>query len=358
MSLPGYSGPSLFGRLGRMLPLALVIAAGLAVPAFADSSAAPVMLVAQNDRDAAQLTLRIQTLEGQVRDLTGQVQGLQFQLTQLQTLIDRSNQDADFRFKQLEGGKGGAPGKTDAVDQSGSVTPPEIAPQTPGRNTKSTAGLGAPPANLAAPAGGDQGGDVATIDQAGGDDLGPSSDPLVGKGRQGASPGADEVPLGPARTAGVAVNPARPAAAPVTLASTGTQASAASDPAAQAQYKAGYDAIVKGNYPTATTEFKTFIKQYPDDPQAADATNYLGEALLQQQNYVDAADVLVTGYKSYPNSPRAPDMLLKLGIALGGAQQQDAACKTFGLLSTKYPNTTTAFKTRLKQEMARGKCPG
>ena len=39
------------------------------------------------------------------------------------------------------------------------------------------------------------------------------------------------------------------------------------------------------------------------------------------------------------------------------AQQQDAACKTFNLLSTKYPNTSTAFRTRLKQEMARGKCP-
>ncbi|MEO8883356.1 MAG: tol-pal system protein YbgF, partial [Devosia sp.] len=293
-----------------------------------------------------------------VRDLTGQVQGLQFQLTQLQTLIDRNTQDADFRFKQLEGGKGGAPGKTDAGGQSGSVTPSEIAPQSPGRTTRSTSGLGAPPANLAAADAGDQG--VAqpnATDQTGGDDLGPSSDPLVGKGRAGVSPGADEVPLGPSHGAGMPVNLARQNAAPVTLASTGTQASAASDPAAQSQYKAGYQAIVKGDYPAATTEFKTFIKQYPDDPQAADATNYLGEALLQQQNYVDAADVLVTGYKSYPNSPRAPDMLLKLGIALGGAQQQDAACKTFGLLSTKYPNTTTAFKTRLKQEMAKGKCP-
>jgi len=342
-----------------MLPLAVIIAAGLAVPAFADPATAPVMLVAQNDQNAAQLVLRIQQLEGQVRDLTGQVQGLQFQLTQLQTLIDRNSQDADFRFKQLEGGKGGAPGKTDAGDQSGSVTPSEIAPQSPGRNTR-TSSLGAPPANLGATGAGDQGGDVTQAnagDQGGGDNLGPSSDPLVGKGRAGAPLSSDEVPLGPSRGPGVAVNPARQNTAPVTLASTGNQASA-SNPAAQERYKAGYQAIVKGDYAAATSEFKTFIKQYPDDPQAADATNYLGEALLQQQNYVDAADVLVTGYKSYPNSPRAPDMLLKLGIALAGAQQQDAACKTFGLLSTKYPNTTAAFKTRLKQEMARGKCPG
>lgn len=66
----------------------------------------------------------------------------------------------------------------------------------------------------------------------------------------------------------------------------------------------------------------------------------------------------MTGYKSYPNSPRALDMLLKLGIALAGADQQEAACKTFGLLTDKYPDTNAAFKTRLKQEMARGKCAG
>jgi TolA-binding protein len=49
-------------------------------------------------------------------------------------------------------------------------------------------------------------------------------------------------------------------------------------------------------------------------------------------------------------------MLLKLGIALAGADQREAACKTFGLLGDKFPNTTAAFKSRLKQEMARGKC--
>jgi tol-pal system protein YbgF len=321
----------------------LVLGLALSSPALAGPAAAPVMLVAQNDRDAAQLTLRIQSLEQEVRDLTGQVQGLQFQLTQLQTLIDRSNQDTDFRFKQLEGSKGGGGGKNEAADQTGSVTPPEIAPQGPGRNS-----------------GGLRGGvDVAGAGDQGGDGLGPSMDPLVGKGRDGASPQADEVPLGPARSSGVAVNPAartRAADQPqVTVASTG---GAASDPAAQAEYKRGYDAIVKGDYTTAADQFKAFIKRYPDDPQAPDATNWLGEALLQQQDYVDAADVLVTGYKSYPNSLRAPDMLLKLGIALAGANQQDAACKTFGLLSQKYPNTTTAFKSRLRQEMARGKCPG
>ena len=125
---------------------------------------------------------------------------------------------------------------------------------------------------------------------------------------------------------------------------------------AAAQYKAGYDAIVRGDFAFAEEQFRQFIGLYPKDPQAPDATNWLGEALLQRQDFVGAADVLVTGYKTYPDSPRAPDMLLKLGIALNGAQQPQASCKTFGLLAQKYPNTTTAFRTRLKQEMVKAKC--
>lgn len=339
--------PSPIGRSGRAFRFAVAVTLLSVLPnaAFAAPATAQVMLVAQDSRDAAQLTLRIQDLEQQVRDLTGQVQGLQFQLTQLQTLIDRNSQDADFRFKALEGAKGGAPGKNDAAGQSGALTPAEVSPQSPG----TTRPAGKPVANLAAPQDA-----PADATQPAADNLGASSDPLVGKGKPGVAPDATVVPLGtrPAQAANAAQTTAPAAPRPAAVTSTG----GATNPQANAQYKAGYDAIVKGNYSFAADQFRQFIKAYPTDPQAADATNWLGEALLQQQDYVNAADILVTGYKTYPDSPRAPDMLLKLGIALAGAQQQDAACKTFGLLAQKYPSTTTAFKTRLKQEMARGKC--
>jgi len=343
--------------------LAAVLLVGLSLPLAAPVSAAGLFggndEASQASRDAAQLTLRIQNLEQQLRDLTGQVQGLQFQLTQMQTAMDRASQDNDFRFKQLEGGGGSSGGKrggnSDNGDQ-GSAAPAQLAPPPTTLGGSSRSGRSTDVASLDA-GGGSDAAQVADDGQAG-DDLGPSADPLVGKGRAGEPGSAEEVPLGPSK--GPSVNPAARRTGPgmpvVQQASTGN-AAAAQNPAAEADYKIGYNAIVKGDYATAATKFKAFIKQYPDDPQAADATNWLGEALLQQQDYVDAADVLVTGYKSYPNSQRAPDMLLKLGIALGGAQQQDAACKTFGLLSQKYPDTTAAFKTRLKQEMARGKCP-
>ena len=45
---------------------------------------------AQSKEDAA-VIVRIQQLEDQVRTLTGQVEGLQFQLTQMQELIQKQN---------------------------------------------------------------------------------------------------------------------------------------------------------------------------------------------------------------------------------------------------------------------------
>lgn len=290
-------------RAHRGILFAAVLLAGLSGSALMSTAS-----FAQ-DSEAAQLTLRIENLEQEVRDLTGQVQGLQFQLTQLQTMVQRQGQ----------GGDNGS-GNTAA--------PAQVAPQ------------------------GAAGDDNGAADG----DLGPSGDPLVGRGQPGEARHNEEVPLGPS-TRRVTAGPL-PQRAPADSQPAAAPAPPPGNPAAEAAYRSGYNSIVKGDYTTAAGIFKKFLKQYPDDPQAPDATNWLGEALLEQQDYVDAADVLVNGYKAYPNSPRAPDMLLKLGIALAGAQQNEAACKTFGLLVQKYSGTTAAFKSRLHDEMAKDKCAG
>ena len=107
----------------------------------------------------------------------------------------------------------------------------------------------------------------------------------------------------------------------------------------------------------AADQFKQFIALYPKDPEAPDATNWLGEALIQRGAYDEAADVLLTGYQSYPGAKRAPDMLLKLGIALAGAGETDTACRTFAEVAKRYPKETPAFVSRLASERAKAKCP-
>ncbi len=308
-----------------------------------DVGQAPV-LVAQNQQSAAQLLVRIQELEDQVRTLTGQVEGLQFQLTQMQTMIQKQNEDNEFRFQQLEGGTPGK--KTEAATPADGATPSDTLP--PASNTDANA-----PASADQPAASDQpqSPDGATVpangqltplaqDDDGG--LGQSSDPLLkgGVDQLGTLPEGDAASVGTNQ--------------PLNLDSSGGVLNKGD---AKAQYDAGYDAITRGDYVFAEDQFTQFIQLFPDDALAPDATNWLGEALLQRGDYTDAAQVLAEGYTKYKDSKRAPDMMLKLGVALAGADQGEVACRTFYTLKQRYPNLSAAFKQRLADEQQKAKCP-
>jgi tol-pal system protein YbgF len=306
---------------------------------------APNVGYAQSKQDG-QLTVRVQELEDTVRTLNGQVEGLQFQLTQMQQLLQKMQDDNEFRFQQLEGGgaKDGAGKKSSAATQSGGVTPTGALPQpasgdqtadAPAQATDAAPPVDKPPTTAApdntaaSPAGDDQPMD--------GDNLGQSGDPLVGtNGADG-----DSTELGDGR--------------PLNLSLDSSQELASGD--AAAQYKAGYDAIVRGDYAFAEDQFRQFIALYPKDLQAPDATNWLGEALLQRQAYDEAADVLLTGFQTYQQSARAPDLLLKLGVALSGAGEQDTACRTFAEVTKRYPKQPAAFNSRLAEERQKAQCP-
>ena len=88
--------PRLFGRTAFAAAMILIFSA-------APAAVSPALAQSQQ---TAQLAVRIQELEEQIRLLTGQVEGLQFQLTQMQALVERMNQDNEFRFQQLEGNAG------------------------------------------------------------------------------------------------------------------------------------------------------------------------------------------------------------------------------------------------------------
>lgn len=308
-----------------------VIGGGAVSPLTQALESAPPLLVADSQSEAL-LVQRIQQLEQSVRDLTGQVQGLQFQMTQMQKLIERNDKDTDFRLKALEDAKGGARGKTEAGTQSGGAMPAGVSPQGKTPDIEALPGPATASGGLNS-----------------GDGLGPSLDPLVGKGRPGAPPDSETVPLGTLPANALDQSAQQPSSPAV--------GDASSNGEAASEYKAGYDAIVSGDYAYAEAQFADFVKRYPNDPKIADAVNWLGEAQLRRNDYVDAADTLVNGYKKYMNSPRAPDMLLNLGIAFAGAKQPAASCKTFGLLNRRYPDLSPAFKTRIRAEMGKAGCP-
>lgn len=322
--------------------LALAVGGGSAA-AVAESSVAPAelgglafnntqpgrVLVAQ--ADSAQLMVRIQQLEEQLRSVNGQVEGLTFQLTQMQEIINRMQEDNEFRFQVLEGGAGGKP---DAATQPGGVTQPEALPQSP----EDTAPQTVIPSQGVQPLPGEQEFDPSFDDSAvtPGDDLGDSADPLVGTGRTG---GVDLVTGQPLN---LSYDPRAPQSG---------------NADADAQFAAGYEALASGDYAFAEEQFSQFVSLYPENPQAMDAANFLGEALIQRTAYDQAAEVLLDAFEKQPSHVRAPDVLLKLGMALSGAGERETACRTFDEVSRRFSATQPAFNARLAEERAKAECP-
>ena len=313
---------------------------GLAIPSLANaamfgssSDAAPRgerVLVAQAGQDSAQLMVRIQQLEEQLRQVNGQVEGLTFQITQMQELINRMNEDVEFRFQALEGGAGG---KTEAATQSGGVTQPEVLPQGSTRTPIETdVPMTDIPEQGVQPLPGEVEFDPTFDDGS----LGESADPLVGTGARGGIDLTTGLPID------LSYDPA------------GTKTD---NPDADAQFAAGYDALVKGDYLFAEDQLSQFLELYPTNERADEAASLLGDALLARSAYSEAAEVLLDAYQKAPDGPRAPDLLTKLGASLAGSGERDTACRTLAEVRNRYANLTPDQTTRLATETAKAECP-
>lgn len=285
-------------------------------------------------QDTAQLLVRIQQLEEQLRSQNGQIEGLLFQLTQMQEILTRMQEDNEFRFQALEGGAGG---KTEAATQPGGVTQPEALPQDP-NSAAAVAPMTDIPEQGVQPLPGEvefdptfDDGSTATVDP-----LGESGDPLVGTGAAGGVDLATGQPLD------LSYDPA--------TANSG-------NPDADAQFAAGYEAMATGDYIFAEEQFGQFLDLYPDSPQAADAASLLGDALLQRAAYNEAADVLLEAYQKAPEGPMAPTLLVKLGASMSGAGEREVACRTFAQVEANYTTLSPEVATRLAAEKARAECP-
>lgn len=339
-------------RGGKVALCALAVTLGITVPGMAAqntmppaelgglslTNAEPARIHVAQAQDSAQLIVRIQQLEEQLRSQNGQIEGLLFQLTQMQEILTRMQEDTEFRFQALEGG---AAGKTDAATQAGGVTQPEALPQDPNgapRTTIDTPPMTDIPEQGVQPLPGEVEFDPTFDDGSAQpmDDVGNSADPLVGTGATGG------VDLTTGQPLNLSYDPA---------------AANSGNPDADAQFAAGYEAFASGNYEFAEEQFGQFIDLYPDSPQAADAANYLGDALLQRQAYNEAADVLLEAYQKAPEGPRAPELLVKLGASMSGAGEREVACRTFAQVEASYPSLPQDVAGRLAAEKTRAECP-
>ena len=280
-------------------------------------------------QDAADLLVRTTRLENQLRQMSGQIEQLQFENRRLSEQLRKFQEDVDFRLNEKGGGgrpNSAAPGPTGAP-------PAGAAPQ---RHRRSDAfdpatqqgAAGAPPQ-----LGG--GGAIAGIiedDYAGGPATGQPLD-LQGVGRP--------VPQG-------GMPQDRPRGASVAAAS-GPQS-------AKEAYDLAFASLRRKEYEQAEMGFRQFLQSYPRDRQAVDATYWLGESYLQRQRYREAAEQFLKISRESPKAAKAPDSLLKLGMSLNGLGAKEQACATYAKVGVDYPSASNAVRQGIARERRRSGC--
>jgi tol-pal system protein YbgF len=110
------------------------------------------------------------------------------------------------------------------------------------------------------------------------------------------------------------------------------------------------------DYGRAEETFREFLNRYQTDRLAPDAEFGLGESLFQRQNYQDAANAFVALSKRYETSPKAPDALLRLGQSLAAMNERELACVAFGDVGRKYPRAAPTVKQAVEREEKRARC--
>ena len=238
--------------------------------------------------DAAGLTVRIDKLENQMRQLNGQIEQLQFANRRLEDQLKKFEGDVDFRLQDLGHAGGGAKpqrrgdvgdGTTPPTSAAVDVAPPAAAP-APARARRGDAfdpaadpaAVGAPRPIGSLPATGAS--REAALADAGGGDA-----PLdLSGGRLRGSAGAAGAPPVPLNAGGTAP---RPGAAPtVTPGDTVIAGAAPSGPKEEFDQALGY--YKDKQYDTAEKGFAALIQKNPKARIAPDAIYYLGETYYQR----------------------------------------------------------------------------
>ncbi len=313
--------------------------------------------------DAAAVSVRVDRLENQVRNLTGQIEQQQFQIRRLEEQLRKFQQDVDFRFDEMKPKPAGAkPGAAPAPAPA-----PAPAAPPPGRRSE---------LETTAPA-------VATLEPARpgrrGDAFDPSANPEApGAPRDlvGVAPGANaapaprvsNLPTGPLAAEDELPDPNAPLdlmgrgrgasaglAAPMTDAPLrAPEAVTASIPVDN--YELGLAAFRGGQLEQAEQYLRSYLTEHPKDRLSSEAIFYLGESYFRRARPREAAEQYLKLSTDFPRAARAPESLVRLGLALEKLGAKEQACAAFGEVPRKYPSAPVSVRQSAERESKRVQC--
>lgn len=314
-------------------------------------------------QDAAELLVRVQRLENQVRQLSGQNEQLQFQNKALEDKLAKFQQDVEFRFQEMKGGARPSAGAAPVAPAP--AAPAAARPQKRGDAFDPAAEPAAPGAprqlgTLASePRQGPPSGDIGTLledEEDGPIDLNAIAR-APGQGPTTPLPAPATTATLPAPAPGSVQGTApRPVGGGASAATATPSIAAAGTGSARDTYDLAYGLVLQRQYDQAEMAFRQFLQTHPRDKLAPEATYWLGETYYRRGRYPDAVEQYLKIYKSYGQSRIAPDGMLKLSLSLRGMNQPKQACATLAEIGRKYPDASAEVKTGVQREQKRGNC--
>jgi tol-pal system protein YbgF len=302
-------------------------------------------------QDAADAIVRLNRLENQMRQMSGQIEQLQFENRTLKEQLRKFQEDVEFRFQESRGGARPSqpsatpsPGASPATPARPAPTPPQrrsdvfdpsMAPTAPGAprplgTTPPSAPLASASPEIGAPMP-LPGGAIADI----GDLIESEAGEVEPLDLAGSAPARAAPPIAP-RTG--------PSVAAVTTA----------DP--RSEYDAAYAYLQQKQFDQAEMGFRRFLQSHPRDRLVPDAMYWLGESYLQRSRPREAAEQFLNLSTEHPQAAKAPDALLKLGVSLNALGAQDRACAVFAELDRKYAGSSPNLRQSSDREKKRAKC--
>lgn len=316
-------------------------AQGLIENLFGQRERAPSSQAPQADAD---LAVRINQLEAQVRQLTGTIEQLQFRNQQLEQQLQRGQVSA-------------TPGQQVLPAAPAARQPVQAAPQIPaapapsGRRSdvfdpsQNPNAPGAPQTLGGMPAGSGEQSIIAAEPQR--FHMGvPRELSTLATGAP-SDPGFQQQPS----NAPLPPPPARNPNATGAVASVMPPSNAPKD-----YYDLAYGYVLRKDYALAENAFNDFLKKYPSDRLVPEAQFWLGESLFQRQRYDAAAEAFLVVSTKHDKSAKAPDAFLRLGQSLAAIGQKEMACATFAQVTTKYPRASGSVKQSVEREQKRVRC--
>ena len=300
-------------------------------------------------QDASELVVRLNRLEGQVRQMSGQIEQLQFENRQTKDQLRKFQEDVEYRFQERSGGAG----RTSTPPTAGQPSSPPRTPAAARPERRSDAfdpdaepdAPGAPrPLGSTAPS--------APV----------QSDAGLGRrrGEPNDSAFSEGAPLDLGAAARGPVAGMNPGAAGSSPAASQPRSTASLPPPAGGDARSDYDVayayVMQRQWDQAEGALRRFLSAHGRDRLAADATYWLGESFLQRGKPREAAEQFLKVSTDHTRSAKAPDALLKLGMSLSSLGAKEQACATFAEVDRKYPQAAASLKQAVDREQKRSRC--